>query len=163
MDTMKTIVAILFISLCATLVVAQSAGTADSDKGQEIVRDEATGAMTIGGGSSETQTPPPRTEIRETERKSRFDLGGFLQELFDDSDDSPRSNVRSRDYSPPPSQTSPQQTTPPKKTERRVAPPPSATESKPRSDEFDTFIDKNNNGIDDRLEGAKTVPPSRKK
>lgn len=153
---MKKILNIIAIISLAAIALAQEHSEGDSAKKSEIVRDEASGAMTVGAPKLEAARENVRSEA--VEDRGSFDLGGFLKELFEAEAQAPRRQEPKADYRDAPSE--PKPASAPAKSALR------ATESKsqkPKSSTFDTFKDDNDNGIDDRLEGAKTIEPSRSK
>ncbi len=153
---MKKLITIIALISLAALTLAQEPSEGDSAKKEKIVRDEASGAMTVGTPKLEAASSAARHEA--VEDRGSFDLGGFLKELFEDEAQSPRIQEQKANYRDMPSEPKPYSA--PAKSTSRVT---ESKSQKTKSSTFDTFKDDNDNGIDDRLEGAKTIEPSRSK
>lgn len=150
---MRSIKEILVVLLIAAALFAQEGSSGDPPKKKtEVVRDESSGSVTVGARSTEALSAAPQAESAENSGES-FDLGGFLKELFEA--ERPKKAEAKADYK---DRQAPKQAPSPVKPALRAAEVP-----KTKANDFDTFRDDNDNGIDDRLEGAKTIEPSRSK
>ena len=128
--------AFIIIAALAVALAASADEPAAPDSSKKTVRDETTGTLTV--KSSETKSPLTKSSAKSVEPEGKFDVGGFLHDLFKTASED---KTESRQSTPPM----------PKKTIRQ------------KSSGYDTFEDDNDNGIDDRLEKTNSVKTVRKK
>ncbi len=132
---MKKLTFIIIVLLAVALAVsAEEPAAPDSSKKIESIRDETTGALTV--KPSETKGSSKKSSVESEDE--RFDVGGFLRDLFKTASES--------------------------KTESRTSMPSTPKRTiRQKSSGYDTFEDHNDNGIDDRLEKTNSVKSVRKK
>ncbi|MCK5832756.1 hypothetical protein KAH81_03700 [bacterium] len=156
---MKKICEILILTLVAVAAFAQKPDSSDSiSKKAAVVRDQSTGAITVGEPETSLRSAP--SSAKNSTKDSDFDLGGFLKELFEAGESTPKKSQRSYDCSSDEAET---RTAPAPSAKSRISSESSSAIPTSKGKSYDTFEDNNNNGIDDRLEGVKTIKASRSK
>ena len=162
---MKRLFIILTLVLAAGLVFAdEPESEKDSLKSIEVVRDESTGAMTVGAKKSVEETSFSHG-ISSESREDKFDVGGFLRELFDAASvAAPEADIEiENDYRESVHNATPASGKSAKESAPSIDRPVARTLSSKRTKSYDTFRDDNDNGIDDRLEEVNTVSTKRNK